>query len=177
MIQELNWASLELLTMISMRSKMPWTIRIILLQATMRGAVSHGMEVWLSAPSTLIRRAEAKMMRRIFGYARKLAAAAIWWLTKVLPMDTKAQARSLKLTAKILDMELEEGEPALELLALNELIKEFQKFRTGWYSTIVAIVRRTFKYKSMKEWASHNIGDPRSVHGQSLKDVFYRIEE
>ena len=50
-----------------------------------------------------------------------------------------------------LDMELEEGEPALELWALKELINEFQKFKTGWYSTIVAIVRRTLKYKDMKK--------------------------
>ena len=109
---------------------MPWTVRIILLQATVRGAVGHGMEVWLSAPSTLIRRAEAKMMRRIFGCSRRPAAAALYWLTKTLPIDTMAQARSLKLAAKILDLGLEEGEPALELLALKELIKEFQKFKT-----------------------------------------------
>lgn len=75
-------------------------------------------------------------MRRIFGCARRPAAVAIWWLTNILPIDTMAQARSLKLAAKILDMQLEEGEPALELLAVRELIKEFQKFGTGLYSTM-----------------------------------------
>ena len=61
-----------------------------------------------------------------------------------------AQAKSLKLAAQILEMEKEEGEPALELLALEELIKEFVKFKTGWYANIVAAVRRTAKWKYMR---------------------------
>ena len=48
-------------------------------------------------------------------------------------------------------MELDEGEPALELLALKELTSEFQKFKAGWYATIVAIIRRSLKYKDMQK--------------------------
>ena len=114
---------------ISMKTGMPWTVRIVLLHATVRGAVGHGMEIWLSSPSLLLRQAEAKMMRRIFGCPRRATASALYWLTKSLPIDTMAQARSLKLAAKILDMELEEGEPALELLALKGLIKSSRNSR------------------------------------------------
>lgn len=97
-----------------------------------QGGGGHGIEVWRSTPSLLMRRVEAKMMRRIFGCARRPAPAALHWLVKILPTDTVANAQALRLAAKILDKKQKEGEPALELLAFRDLIEEFMKFKTGW---------------------------------------------